>query len=75
MAVVYDPATCRYVYSLRVRYSGEALAILFFPPDDKTLLSVIFFDVYHKTRITPAIVNILMNYSHSGGLRIFGLRP
>ena len=23
-------------------------------------------DVYHKTRITPKVVNILMNYSHWG---------
>ena len=28
-------------------------------------------DVYHKIRITPAVVNTLMNYSQSGGLRNF----
>ena len=39
MAVLYDPATCRYVYSLPIRYGGRPTAanqlpILFLPPDD-----------------------------------------
>jgi len=45
--------------------AAKHLSILFLPPDD----------VYHKTCITPAVVNILMNilmnYSHSGELRNF----
>ena len=44
---------------------------LFIPPYDKSASSIIIFDFYHKTRITPAVMNILMNYSHSGWLRNF----
>jgi len=52
-------STCRYFSSLRIK---------------KNASSVIIFDVYHNIHITPAFINIFMNYSHSGGKRCMTLR-
>ena len=75
MAVVYDPPTRLPIRLLpphtKWQYGSEALADTFPPSGWQNASSIIIFNVYHKTCITPAVVNILMNYSHSGGLRIF----
>jgi len=72
MAVLYDPLACQYVYFFCVRYGStvaKQLPILFLRMIKRFF--VIIFDVYLKTRITPTVVNILMNYNHSGGPRNF----
>ena len=60
MAVLYDLPACRYIYSLCIQYSGTAAKHLPIYFSSLRMIKCFFsiFNVYHKTRITLAVVNI-----------------